>query len=450
MVLHSDVPVAGSFLCSDPLINQIQQTCLNTFLSNIFSVQSDCPHRERFGYGGDIVATSETFMNNFDMSGFYEKTVNDFADAAQSDGGLTETAPYVGISDEGLGGKSGPVEWGSALPVLLLQLHQYYGNIDLIKQKYPIAKKWVDFMTEHADHGIISATIGDHESIDPKIEASSATAYYYYNTKLLVQFATLLNKQDDVAKYTALAADIKAAFIAKFFEHSTGNVDIHTAAAQAYALYFKLIPEESTAAVLKVLLNNITILNKGHISSGIFGTKFILEVLSKAGYSDIAYKMVTKKTFPGWGYMLENGATTLWEHWALSDNTYSHNHPMFGTVSEWFYRYLAGIRPADDAIGFNKIIIQPQTANLQWAKASYKSVLGKISVDWKKTGDLLTLDVTIPVNGSAMVYIPGKLPEIKEGGRVVSKVSDINFIKTENNNSIFKIGAGKYHFTVLL
>ena len=148
--------------------------------------------------------------------------------------------------------------------------------------------------------------------------------------------------------------------------------------------------------------------------------------------------------------MLQNGATTLWEHWAFSDNTYSHNHPMFGTVSEWFYRYLAGIRPADDAIGFNKIIIQPQTANLQWAKASYKSVLGKISVDWKKTGDLLTLDVTIPVNGSAMVYIPGKLPEIKEGGRIVSKVSDINFIKTENNNSIFRIGAGKYHFTVLL
>ncbi len=450
LVLHSDVPVAGSFVCSDTLINQIQQVCLNTFLSNIFSVQSDCPHRERFGYGGDIVATSETFMNNFDMSGFYEKTVNDFVDAAQPDGGLTETAPFVGIADDGLGGKSGPVEWGSALPVLMLQLHQYYGNIELIKQQYPVAKKWVDFMAKHADHGIISATIGDHESIDPKIEASSATAFYYYNTKILVQFATILSKQDDVVKYTALAADIKAAFIAKFFDHGTGNVDIHTAAAQAYGLYFKLIPDGSTDAVLKVLLNNITTLNKGHISSGIFGTKFILEVLSKAGYSDIVYKMVTNKTFPGWGYMLQNGATTLWEHWALSENTFSHNHPMFGTVSEWFYRHVAGIRPSDDAIGFNKIIIQPQTGNLKWVKASYKSVLGKISTEWKKSGDILTLDITIPVNAIAMIYIPGKLPGIKEGGRAVSKVPDIHFVKSEKNNSIFQIGSGEYHFTVSL
>ncbi len=450
LVLYSNVPVAGSFLCSDPLLNQIQQVCLNTFLSNIFSVQSDCPHRERFGYGGDIVATSETFMNNFDMSGFYEKTVNDFADAAQSDGGLTETAPFVGISDEGLGGKSGPVEWGSALPVLLHHLYQYYGNIDLIKQQYPVAKKWVDFMTEHADHGIITATIGDHESIDLKIEASSATAFYYYNTKLLVQFATLLNKQDDVVKYAALAEEIKAAFIARFFDHGTGNVDIHTAAAQAYALYFKLIPDGSTEAVLKVLLNNIATVNKGHISSGIFGTKFILEVLSKAGYSDIVYEMVTKKTFPGWGYMLANGATTLWEHWALSENTFSHNHPMFGTVSEWFYRHLAGIRPADDAIGFNKIIIQPQTGNLKWVKVSYKSVLGKISTEWKKTGDLLELDITIPVGASAMVYIPGKPAGIKEGGRVVSKVPDIHFVKEEKNSSVFQIGSGEYYFTVLL
>ncbi len=448
LILYSDVAQVGSFSCSDSTINQLQQVCRNTFLSNIFSVQSDCPDREKYGYGGDIVATSESFMNNFNMSRFYEKTVIDFADAARPDGGLTETAPHVGISDRGLGGKSGPVEWGSVLPVLMQQLYQYYGNIALIKQQYPVAKKWVDFMTDHADHGIISKTIGDHESIDSQVIASSATAFYYHNTILLTQFARLLQIQTDVEKYGALAEEIKAAFIAKFFQASTGYVDIHTAAAQAYALYFNLIPKGTSESVLNILLKEITIKNKGHISSGIFGTKFILEEVSKAGYFEVIHKMVTNKTYPGWGYMLEKGATTLWEHWAYSENVYSHNHPMFGTVSEWFYRYLAGIRPADDAVGFNKIVIQPQISTLQWAKASYLSVHGNILSSWKKTGEKLWLEIEVPVNTNSIVYIPGQLSDIKEGSKSITSLTDIHFMKEENNHSIFQIGSGKYQFSV--
>ena len=450
LALYSNIPNAGNFACSDSLINQIQQVCLNTFRSNIFSVQSDCPHRERFGYGGDIVATCEAFTNNFDMSGFYEKTVNDFADAARSDGGLTETAPFVGVAGDGLGGKSGPVEWGSVLPVLLNRLYQYYGDIELIRQQYETAKNWVDFMNRHADHGIINITIGDHESLEPKAVALSATAFFYYNTRLLTKFAKMLNKSDDFTKYSSLKEMIKAAFISKFFDRSTGDVDIHTAAAQAYALYFNLIPDDSEDAVLKVLLHDVTIVNKNHIAAGIFGTKFLLEVLGKTGNNDIAYRMVTQKSFPGWGYMLANGATTLWEHWSLSDNTYSHNHPMFGTVSEWFYRYLAGIRPSEAAAGYNKIIIQPQIANLKWAKASYKSILGLVSSNWKKTGKKFTMDITIPVNATALVYIPSRLHDLKEGGISVSDAIAIRFVGKENNESIFQVGSGNYHFSATL
>ncbi|KAA9036083.1 Bacterial alpha-L-rhamnosidase [Ginsengibacter hankyongi] len=450
LVLYSNVADAGSFVCSDPFINQLQQVCRNTFRSNIFSVQSDCPHRERFGYGGDIVATCEAFMNNFDMSGFYEKTVNDFSDAARTDGGLTETAPFVGVAGDGLGGKSGPVEWGSVLPVLLNRLYQYYGDIELIRQQYQTAKNWVDFMNRHADHGIINITIGDHESLEPKAVALSATAFFYYNTMLLTKFAKMLNKSDDFTKYSSLTEMIKAAFISRFFDRSTGDVDIHTAAAQAYALYFNLIPDGSEDAVLKVLLHDVTIVNKNHIAAGIFGTKFLLEVLGKTGNNDIAYRMVTQKTFPGWGYMRANGATTLWEHWSLSDNTYSHNHPMFGTVSEWFYRYLAGIRPAEKAAGYNQIIIQPQIADLRWAKASYKSMLGEVSSYWKKTGKTFTMDITIPVNATAVVYIPSGLDDLKEGGIAISDARTIHSIGKENNESVFQLGSGNYHFSALL
>ena len=449
LVMFSDVPDAGDFSCSDSLINQIQKISLNTFKSNIFSVQSDCPHRERFGYGGDIVATSEAFIYNYDMSGFYEKTVVDFADEAQPDGGLTETAPFVGIASDGLGGKSGPIEWGSAHPMLVDQLYQYYGNIDMVREQYPVVKNWVDFMERNAKGGIINITIGDHESIDKKLEGSSATAFYYYNTLLLTKFADLLQKQDDYKKYNALKETIKASFIAKYVDPVSGNIDIHTAAAQAYGLFFNLIPEGSFDAALKVLLENIT-KNDDHITAGIFGTKFILDVLSSTGNGSKAYKMATQKTYPGWGYMLANGATTLWEHWPLEENIYSHNHPMFGSISEWFYKHLAGIRPANDAVGYNKIIIHPQIHDLQWAKASYNAVLGKVSTYWKKTEKTLTMDITIPVNATAEVFIPASLKNIKERGMPVTGDGAVRFKGTEKKESVFSLGSGVYQFTVQL
>jgi len=449
LVLYSGVPNAGSFSCSDPLINQIQKISLNTFRSNIFSVQSDCPHRERFGYGGDIVATCEAFMDNFNMTGFYEKTVNDFADEAQADGGLTETAPFVGIAGDGLGGKSGPVEWGSVLPVLLYRLYQYYGNIELIRKDYPIVKDWVDFLHRHAKDNLINTTIGDHESVDHQLVELSATAFYYYNTALLTRFAKLLDKQEDFIRYCALKDTIKNTFIRIFFDTSTGNVGIHTAAAQAYALYFDLIPDNSVDDVLQVMLKDIAA-NNYHITSGIFGTKFIMEILGKTGNVSPGYKMATQKTFPGWGYMIANGATTLWEHWALSDDTYSHNHPMFGSISNFFYSYLAGIRPAGDAVGYNKIIIQPEITNLQWAKATYNSVLGEISSYWKKTASTFTFNVTIPVNATATLYFPASLQNIREGDKLIRGKGPVSFISRRGNESILQIGSGQYHFTATL
>jgi alpha-L-rhamnosidase len=448
LILYSAVPDVGSFACSDSLINRIQQITLNTFRSNIFSIQSDCPQRERFGYGGDIVATCDAFIDNFDMAGFYEKTVNDFADEAQPDGGITELAPYVGIASDGLGGKSGPVEWGSVVPVLLNKLYQYYGDVTLIRQHYQVAKNWVDFMRSHSKNNIIDLTIGDHESIDPKVIGLSATAFYYYNSILLAGFAKTLNYQEDYIRYSSLADTIKAAFISKYVDPVTGNVDNHTAASQAYALYYNLIPDHSKDAVLDVLLQQITAKNN-HITSGIFGTNFLMEVLSRTGNTDIAFKMATQKTFPGWGYMITHGATTLWEHWELSENAFSHNHPMFGSISDWFFRNLAGIRPADDAVGFNKIIVQPQIADLTWAKASYKSVLGKVSSSWKKVGNKLTLDITIPVNATATVYLPGTLQDIREGGSPVNKGKG-TIIGKQTNDWVFQVGSGNFHFSALL
>jgi len=413
--LSSQVRSVGSFHCDDSLFSQIQQVSTNTFLSNLFSVQSDCPHREKLGYGGDIVATSEAFMANFDMHDFYAKTVRDFADEAQPDGALPETAPYVGISDEGLTHTAGPIGWGTVLPMLLEQLYRYYGDSDLIVKYYPVARAWVDFLHAHADGFIINKGIGDHESLDPKQVEVTSTAFLYYNTRTVGRLARLLGKQEEADHYEKLAEQVKAAFVKKFYDPATGAVGIHTEATQAFALYFHLLPASEEKKALKVLLDQIKE-KKEHISTGIFGTKYLLEVLSENGLSDLACRVAGQKDFPGWGYMLEKGATTLWEHWDYSDNVYSHNHPMFGSISGWFYKYIAGIRPAEDAVGYNKIILQPSGfERVSNVLAEYFSPQGIIRSSWKKEGDLLYYEAWIPLNTSATIMLPGEEHRVGSG-----------------------------------
>ncbi|MBN9381150.1 MAG: family 78 glycoside hydrolase catalytic domain [Chitinophagaceae bacterium] len=404
--LSSDVRQAGSFRCSDTLFNRIQEVSLNTFLSNLFSVQSDCPHREKLGYGGDIVATSEAFMANFDMHSFYAKTVRDFVDEAQPDGALTETAPYVGIADKGLTRTAGPIGWGTVLPLLLEQLYQYYGDSDLIVKYYPAARAWVDFLHAHAEGYIIDKGIGDHESLDPKQVEVTSTAFLFYNTLTVSKLARLLGRQEEADRYEKLAGSVKEAFVKKFYDPVTGAVGIHTEATQAFALYFHLLPEEEEKKALKVLLDQIGE-RKEHVSTGIFGTKYLLEVLSEHGLSDLACKLAGQRDFPGWGNMLAQGATTLWEHWDYSDNIYSHNHPMFGSISGWFYKYIAGIRPAKDAVGYNKIILQPAGfERLSFARAEYQGPRGGIGSSWRKKGDSIYYEAVVPEKTSATVLLP--------------------------------------------
>lgn len=376
--LNSDVQAAGTFECSNVMFNRIQQMVLWTELSNLFSVQSDCPHREKFGYGGDIVAASEMAMLNFDMSRFYAKSAQDLTDAARPNGGFTETAPFVGISDEGLGEGAGPVGWGTAQPLLLWQLRQYYGEQRLIAELYEATKNWIALLHTRAVDGLLDNGISDHESLAPKPRALTGTAFYYLNVKLFAQMARVLGRSVDAAEAETRAEQIKTAFNRKFLQPGTGHYDIATQAAQAFALYHGLVPLDERPRALDVLMRNIAAHDE-HLTTGIFGTKYLLATLSDAGRADVAYDIVNQRTFPGWGYMLERGATTLWEHWEFSDNTYSHNHPMFGSVSEWFYKTLAGIQPAPDAVGFDRIIIKPEpVGDLKWVKASYKSVRGTV------------------------------------------------------------------------
>ena len=438
--LNTDVTPVGTFLSSNRLFNRIQEATLWTELSNLFSVQSDCPHRERFGYGGDIVAASEMAIFNFDMAQFYTKAIQDLADAVRPNGGFTETAPFVGISDNGLGEKSGPVEWGTAHPLLQWQLYQYYGATRPMEQQYPATKRWLSLLEAHAQDYILENGIGDHESIAPKNPALTGTAFFYLNATLGARIARVLGHTEDAAHYEKLADAIKNAFNARFLHPETGVYDTGTQTSQAAPLYLGIVPGEVRDRVVERLIDDIEGPNTGHISTGIFGTKFMLMALSDSGKADVAARIVGQKTFPGWGYMLRNGATTLWEHWQFSDNTFSHNHPMFGSVSEWFYKGLAGIAPGPDARGFDRIVIKPHVVdNLKWVRAEYNSVRGPIRSEWRKANGRLVLRISIPPNAKAEIHLP-TCDSVTTNGLAP--------VKTVDGKPVYEVGSGRYEFTM--
>ena len=437
--LSSDLQKRGSFECSNKLFNDIQEMTEWTFLSNVFSVQSDCPHRERFGYGGDIAVTTDAFIYNFDMSGFYAKVVRDFQDAAHPNGMLTDTAPFVGIEFCGIG-------WALAHPLLLLELYQYYGDISLIEEQYETARKWFELVISENDL-IITHGLSDHESLAPIPSPEMVTPLYYQSAVMMSELAKIIDRKEDAAKYENLAIEIKEAYLNKFLEKGDGRFAPYTQGSQSFALYTGITPENEIENAVSELVKNIED-HDGHLTTGIYGTKYSLDILSKYGYAEIASKIVSQENFPGWGNMLESGATTLWETWRFSDNTYSHNHPMFGSVSEWFYKWVAGIQTDSSAIGFDRITIRPQIiSDVTWVRAHYNSVHGKIISEWERDENSFNLNITIPVNSTATVYLPAEdVTLIKEGGADISGVKDIEFLKMENGNAVFTVGSGYYSF----
>ena len=446
--LHSDVghangdlPDSSSFACSNERFNRIQEMCRRTFVSNLIGVQSDCPHRERFGYGGDIVATSEALLLNFEMATFYQKTVRDWADSVRPDGMLTDTAPFVGIDYCGIG-------WAMAHPLLVSQLYQYHGDRRLMEEQYEVARRWLSLVAERYPQAVVPDGLGDHESLAKVTKPPLVTALYFQCATMLGEMAGVLGKTEDVTRFTALAAKIRNAWQREFLDQKTGVAGTGTQACQAFALYTGVVPEAARPLAVDRLVEDIRGKYKGHLSTGIFGTKFMLDVLSREGHADVAFDIVNQPDMPGWGWMLENGATTLWEHWAGSDNTYSQNHPMFGSVSQWFYNWLGGIRPAPDAVGFDKILIAPQpVGDLKWVKACCQSVRGPVKCEWKKEGGMFDLQVAVPVGATATVFVPAKdAASVTEGGKPASQAEGVKFLRMERGAAVFAVGGGGYDF----
>jgi len=437
--MNSAVEPVGSFSCSNELFNRIQTMCQWTFLSNLFGVQSDCPHRERFGYGGDLVTTSDAFMLNYDMANFYAKAARDWQDSALPDGMLTDTAPSVGIQYCGVG-------WAMAHPHLQVQLYRYYADRRIIEEQYPTSQRWLDLVrAENTDH-IVRRGLHDHEALEKEKSPPMITPLYCESARMLSRLARILGKDKEADEYGRLSENIRKAYVGEFLASGTGVVASGIQSVQAFALFLNMLPADERPAALAYLVRDIRDKHNGHLTTGIFGTRYMLDVLSREGRAEVVNDMVNLPDFPGWGNMLAQDATTLWEHWKFSDNTFSHNHPMFGSVSQWFYNWLGGIEPDVDAVGFDKFTFQPQfIEGMDWVRCTYRSVRGPITCDWKRRGDRVAMDLYVPANTSATLILPTP-GTLTENGRPAAESNGVKRISERNGRTKFKLGSGRYHF----
>jgi alpha-L-rhamnosidase len=432
--LHSALPDAGSFSCSSELFNRIQKITRNTFTNNAVSVQSDCPHRERFGYGGDIAVTSEAYLMNYDMGGFYAKTVRDFADAARPDGNFTDTAPFVGVQYCGVG-------WAMAHPLLLEQLYQHYGNKSLIEEQLPAAIRWFDLEASKRENGLVVNGLGDHEAM-PRIAGPVITTPMFIDTaRRMARLSRITGNEKDAERFSNMAGESAGAWVGKFLEENTGKIGGGSQSEQVLALAWGMLLEPAREKVFDFLLADLSGKPDGpSLTTGIYGTRLLLEQLTQRGRHDLALALANRTTFPSWGWMLENGATTLWETWKQSDNTFSHNHPMFGSISAWFFRHLGGIQIAEDAVGADRIIIRPQTGHgLTWVKSSHRTVRGLVESNWKVTDSGTEFDIVIPPDTTAIIQLPA--------GTIIKAESDGTAIQLSPENQT-TAGGGRYYFLV--
>ncbi|HLR38686.1 MAG TPA: family 78 glycoside hydrolase catalytic domain, partial [Chitinophagaceae bacterium] len=462
MVVYDDLRTTGHFHTSNSLINKIYQNAFWGVSGNYKGIPVDCPQRnERMPWLGDraVSSYSESFI--FDNANLYEQCLNNIEQSQTEKGVIPDVAPafWKYYTDD--------ITWPSTYFQVADMLYHQYGEVRPIKKHYSSMKKWVNHIREkYMDHYLIPKDKYGDWCMPPKhielIHAKDssritngtllATAYYYHILRLMNKFAGLLNKPSDAKHYEQLAEKIRKAFNQKYLDKNTGEYDNNTVTANLLPLYFGITPDRYKDKVFKNMTDQIVSVYDKHISTGTLGTQMIMRGLTRFGRPDLAYSIVSTKTYPGWGYMVENGATTIWELWngnKANQWMSSRNHVMLlGDLVVWLYEDVAGIRSDDENPGYKRIIMKPMiTDSLQYVNASYHSIHGLIKSDWHKTNHSFHWTISIPGNTSAIVSIPSKSAQtIQENGENISKVKGVKLLKKEKGFVTLKVGSGNYSF----
>lgn len=452
VVVHSATPEAGTFTCSDPMVNQLQHNIEWGQRGNFLEVPTDCPQRdERLGWMGDAQIFIRTACDNMDVAAFFTKWMVDVEDAQRENGAFTDVAPFVAAG-------AGTAAWGDAGVIVPWTLYHVYGDRRIIEQHYDAMARWISFLEQHSTGLLRPATgYGDWVAAGPATPTDVlATAYFAYSTSLLAEMARVISKEEDARRYEELFGRIREAFN-RAYVAPDGRIKGDTQTAYVLALQMDLLPEEKRAAAVRYLVDDIKSRN-WHLATGFVGTGYLLPVLTRFGQTDVAYRLLTNDTYPSWGYEIKHGATTIWERWDgvtpaggyQTPGMNSFNHYAFGAVGQWLFSTVAGIDTGPQQPGFRHIIIRPQPGgDLTWARATYESIRGKIASDWKREGGRLTLNVTVPANTAATIYVPAStVNAVTESGRPADAAPGLHFLRVGDGSAVFEAGSGEYHFTV--
>lgn len=444
----------GTFHCSNEMFNKIYTLIDWSMRSNMASVLTDCPHREKLGWLEVAHLMQYSFQYRYDMARFYGKVMMDMRSTQAADGLIPDIAPEL-VEFEG-GFKDTP-EWGSAFIICPWYIYQWYGDQRLIEDYYPDMQRYLDYLTSKADKHIIAYGLGDWYDIGPDHPGESqltskgvtATAIYYYNTTIMQKIAGLLGKPDDAEKYKKLATEIKKAFNDAFWNKTTKKYDRDSQAANAIALYTGLTDDDNKAQAFTNLVADIRGRNNA-LTAGDVGYRYVLCALEENNASDIIYDMNCKYDVPGYGWQLAHGATSLTESWQAYGFV-SNNHCMLGHLMEWLFSSPGGVRQDDRSVGFKEVVFKPTiVGNIRNADVSFESPYGMIKSEWIDHENEFSLRVEVPANSFASVYLPTlQLSGITESGIPVKEADGVSEIFSENDCTIIKIGSGVYNFKVI-
>jgi alpha-L-rhamnosidase len=472
LVLHNDTPLTGSFECSDPVLTQFGRNAQWTQRANFVELPTDCPQRdERLGWMGDAQAYIRTATFNADVAAFFTKWLDDVEESQRSFGAYPDYAPYP--MAHGGGGKTFGTAWTDAGIICPWTIWKTYGDTGQLERRWRSMTRFMEW--RHAGitvEGLGTSTgnpWGDWLNVNEQTPIEFIdTCYYALDCALMAEMAAAIGRPLEAATYRARRAKTQAAF-SKAYRKPDGTLTVNTQSAYVLALWIGLVPEKDIPAATAALATRIAG-NDHRMATGFLGTRALLPALSDHGQHDLATRLFQSRKFPSWGYEVTNGATSVWERWDSYTKEHGFNgsggnqnaamnsfsHYAFGAVMEWAYRVLAGIDT--EGAGYRRILIRPRPptpgsnpdqAPIDWVKAHYDSINGRIASAWKLAGGVFSLDVTIPANTSARIVLPHASAErTTEGGLPLAQAQGIRRTQPAGGALEVEVGAGRYRFEV--
>lgn len=462
-VVSDEMELNGTFKTSNKLVNQIYHNAYWGIMSNYKGMPVDCPQRnERQPWMGDrpIMSFGENFI--FDNAALYTKWLDDIAYAQKADGAISDVSPayWRYYSDN--------MTWCGTFLVIADMLHHQTGATAHLQKYYPAMKKWLTYMeTRYLKDGImtkdsygdwceppVTIEAGRGKSADRKYpSALISTAYYAYYLEMMQKFAVITGNEQDIDGFKQQEEIARAAFNREFYKPDQKGYGDNKLTENLLALGMNLVPESRKDELIQTVVETIEETNGGHLSTGVIGTQWLMRTLTNNGQADLAWKLATNTSYPSWGYMVEHGATTIWELWngnTAAPKMNSYNHVMMlGDLIRWYYEDLAGIKSSDAEAGFKQVIMKPQLVDgLDFVEAGYQSPYGKIESNWTKSKTKFEWTIAVPANSTAIVYIPANsLKDVKESKQAIANNSAIKVLKIEDGRVVLEVGSGEYHWT---